>query len=45
MDSMNGKYGTEITYCLFLSSQFPDRMLLNIRGPKAPMDLSMDIKY
>lgn len=39
------KWKTNITYCLYLSTQFPGHMLLNVRGPKAPMSLDMDIKF
>ncbi len=42
---INKKYKTNITYCLYHSDQFPGRMLLNIRGPKAPMLLSNKIKF
>lgn len=39
------KWKTDITYCLYHSTQFPGHMLLNIRGPKAPMSLNMNIKF
>lgn len=45
MKATNKKWGTEITYCLFHSQQFPGVMLLNIRGPKASMNLENAIKY
>ena len=45
MDKINKKYKTEITYCLYHSSAKPGDMLLNIRGPKAPMLLSNEIKF
>ena len=45
MSLMNDTLKTEITYCLFHSSQFPGAMLLNIRGAKAPMNLKSDIRY
>lgn len=45
MSALNAKWDVEITYCLFHSSQFPGAMLLNIRGPKAPMNIESDLKY
>lgn len=45
MDQINKKYGTEITYCLYHSSNLPGKMLLNIRSPAAPKLLSADIKF
>ena len=45
MSLMNDTWKTEITYCIFHSSQFPDAMLLNMRGTKAPMDVKPDIRY
>lgn len=45
MDQINKKYGTSITYCFYHSDQFPGKMLLNIRGPKAPMLLSANITF
>lgn len=45
MKTLNEKYKTDITYCLFHTPQFPGVMLLNIRGPKAPMDMSNQVRY
>ncbi|MFA4955322.1 MAG: non-heme iron oxygenase ferredoxin subunit [Patescibacteria group bacterium] len=45
MAKLNEKWKTSITYCLFLTTQFPGVMLLNIRGPHAPMSLENTIKY
>lgn len=45
MKATNEKWKVEITYCLFHSSQFPGAMLLNIRGPHAPMTVESNIKY
>lgn len=45
MASLNAKYGTQITYCIFHTSRFPDALLLNIRGPKAPSDMGKDITF
>lgn len=45
MKVLNEKWKTDITFCLFHSSQFPGVMLLNIRGPKAPMNMENTIKY
>ncbi len=45
MDKINKKYKTEITYCFYHSEQFPGKMLLNIRGPKAPKSLSSKIEF
>jgi nitrite reductase/ring-hydroxylating ferredoxin subunit len=45
MDKMNDAWKTRITYCLFHAEQFPGAMLLNIRGPKAPTDVSKDIRF
>jgi len=42
---INKKFGTQITYCIYHSTQFPGDMLLNIRGPNAPMLLSNKIKF
>lgn len=45
MAATNAKWGTAITFCLFHSKQFPGAMLLNVRGPRAPMNLGSDITY
>ncbi len=45
MDIINKKYRTQITYCLYHSSNFPGKMLLNIRSPAAPMLLDANIKF
>jgi hypothetical protein len=45
MDKANKKHGTSITYCIYHSDQFPGKMLLNIRGPKAPKLLSANITF
>lgn len=45
MKTMNGKWKTSITYCLFLSTQFPGVFLLNVRGPNAPMSIKNDLTY
>jgi len=45
MKTINEKWKTNITYCLFLSTQFPGAFLLNIRGPHAPASLENTIKY
>lgn len=45
MDRINKKYGTNITYCLYHSEDRPGDMLLNIRGPKAPSDISPKIRF
>ena len=42
---INKKFKTEITYCIYHSNQFKGDMLLNIRGPNAPMLLSNKIKF
>lgn len=45
MKTMNDKWKTSITYCLFLSTQFPGVFLLNIRGPNAPMSIENTITF
>lgn len=45
MKALNKKWKVAITYCLFHSAQFPGAMLLNIRGPHAPMNVENTIKY
>jgi nitrite reductase/ring-hydroxylating ferredoxin subunit len=45
MDRVNAKWGTEITYCLFHTTQFPRDTLLNIRGQNAPNNVSSEIKF
>lgn len=45
MAALNAKWKTSITYCLFHSAQFPGAMLLNIRGPQAPMDMENTAQY
>ena len=45
MSAINAKFGTEITYCLFHSAQFPGAMLLNVRGVNAPSTLENAIRY
>jgi nitrite reductase/ring-hydroxylating ferredoxin subunit len=45
MKSLNEKWKVAITYCLFHASQFPGAMLLNIRGPHAPMNIESSQKY
>lgn len=45
MKKLNEKWGTAITYCIFQSSQFPGAMLLNIRGPHAPMNVEKSIRF
>ncbi|MEK9152614.1 MAG: non-heme iron oxygenase ferredoxin subunit [Patescibacteria group bacterium] len=45
MAGLNKKWGTDATYCLFHTSQFPGDMVLNVRGPKAPAAKEGDIKY
>ncbi len=42
---INKKFSTQITYCIYHSTQFTGDMLLNIRGPNAPMLLSNKIKF
>lgn len=42
---INKKFKTDITYCIYHSTQFPGDMLFNIRGPNAPMLLSNKIKF
>ncbi len=41
----NKKWKTDVTFCLFLSTQFPGVMLLNVRGPHAPMSLENTITF
>ncbi len=43
--TINKKFGTEITYCIYHSTQFKGDMLLNIRGLNAPKLLSNKIKF
>lgn len=45
MLAVNGKWGTDITYCLYTSSALPGKMLLNIRAPGAPKLLTTNIKF
>jgi len=45
MLTMNSSHGTDITFCVFQTSQFPGALILNVRGPKAPMSLESDIRY
>lgn len=45
MDEARKKWGTSITYCLYHTSHLPGHMLINVRGPKAPTSLAMDIKF
>lgn len=45
MDAVNAKWKTGITFCLFHAEQFPGAMLLNIRGSKAPMNVSKDVRF
>jgi nitrite reductase/ring-hydroxylating ferredoxin subunit len=45
MKALNEKWNVAITYCIFHSVQFPGAMLLNIRGPHAPMNMENTIKF
>lgn len=45
MDESKSNWNAGITYCLYHSTQFPGHMLINIRGPKAPKSLDMNIKF
>jgi hypothetical protein len=33
---LNRKWKTEVTYCLFPSSKYPNAVLINVRSPNAP---------
>jgi len=44
-DGLNAKWQTQITYCLYHTSQFPDDFILNVRGPKAPTNTAMNIQF
>lgn len=45
VQSLSAQWHTDVSYCIYHTSQFPDDLILNIRGPKAPDNTAADIKF